>query len=87
MSLAFSDAIPPSRPVRLHGLDALRSFAAVLVVLLHAGIPYMRLSSWRRGISITSVSNSRRGTTGNAASAIAESTLSGFETRRPKRFA
>jgi len=41
MSLAFSDAIPPSRPVRLHGLDALRSFAAVLVVLLHAGIPYM----------------------------------------------
>ena len=28
-------------PTRLHGLDALRGIAAVLVVLLHAGIPYM----------------------------------------------
>jgi len=30
-----------SPPIRLHGLDALRGIAAVLVVLLHAGIPYM----------------------------------------------
>ncbi len=30
-----------SAPVRLHGLDALRGIAAVFVVLLHAGIPYM----------------------------------------------
>jgi len=28
-------------PARLHGLDTLRGLAAVLVVLLHAGIPYM----------------------------------------------
>ena len=28
-------------PTRLHGLDALRGISAVLVVLLHAGIPYM----------------------------------------------
>ncbi|MEI8020352.1 MAG: acyltransferase family protein [Schlesneria sp.] len=30
-----------STPTRLHGLDALRGIAAVFVVLLHAGIPYM----------------------------------------------
>ena len=30
-----------STPMRLHGLDALRGIAAVFVVLLHAGIPYM----------------------------------------------
>ena len=30
-----------STPIRLHGLDALRGIAAILVVLLHAGIPYM----------------------------------------------
>ena len=29
------------KPNRLHGLDTLRGVAAVLVVLLHAGIPYM----------------------------------------------
>jgi peptidoglycan/LPS O-acetylase OafA/YrhL len=28
-------------PVRLHGLDTLRGLAAVLVVMLHAGVPYM----------------------------------------------
>lgn len=31
----------PSSPIRLHGLDALRGIAAILVVLLHAGVPYM----------------------------------------------
>lgn len=31
----------PSVPIRFHGLDALRGIGAVLVVLLHAGIPYM----------------------------------------------
>ena len=30
-----------STPFRYHGLDALRGLAAVLVVLFHAGIPYM----------------------------------------------
>ena len=38
-------ATPPwrisSAPIRLHGLDALRGIAAILVVLLHTGIPYM----------------------------------------------
>ena len=38
MSPAFSEI---TRSPRLHGLDALRGFAAVLVVMLHAGIPYM----------------------------------------------
>jgi glucan biosynthesis protein C len=31
----------PPQPHRLHGLDTLRGIASVLVVLLHAGIPYM----------------------------------------------
>src|SRR5262249_37573001 len=32
---------PQSATVRLHGLDTLRGISALLVVLLHAGIPYM----------------------------------------------
>lgn len=42
-SSAPEASLPPdlSAPNRLHGLDALRGIAAVLVVLLHAGIPYM----------------------------------------------
>lgn len=36
-----SDQIPFSVPVRLRGLDTLRGLAAILVVLLHSGIPYM----------------------------------------------
>lgn len=44
MQLAVSlTPSPPIRsaPSRLHGLDALRAIAAILVVLLHAGVPYM----------------------------------------------
>jgi glucan biosynthesis protein C len=44
MSIALPAVTSPAistAPIRLHGLDALRGVAAVLVVLLHAGIPYM----------------------------------------------
>lgn len=40
-TFATPPAISESRPPRLYGLDWLRALAAVLVVMLHAAIPYM----------------------------------------------
>lgn len=41
MQFAGSAASADERPTRLRGLETLRGLAAVLVIFLHAGIPYM----------------------------------------------